>query len=227
MRQSGIGVPSGEIFWPTRCTRPSTFVTLPSFSPHIAAGRNTSARFVLSVTNASIAIVKPTASSAARASVWSGQSSDGSVPRSMSACTRPSFAAPRIPIASRPRCCGTLPHASSNQARPSSSETRPGRKPGREPEVQCAADVAPAQRGEESGPAQLGELPGDLLGHARATRPGHRGRARRPRCRRGPRPAPRRGPCLRPRPVPPLSAATRRRAASACSPGTERMDACA
>ena len=61
MRQSGIAVPSGETFWPTRCTRPSRFVTLPAFSPHIVTGRNTSARFVLSVMNASIAIVKPAA----------------------------------------------------------------------------------------------------------------------------------------------------------------------
>ena len=73
MRQSGIAVPSGETFWPTRCTRPSRFVTLPVFSPHIVTGRKTSARFVLSVTNVSIAIVNPAALSAPSASAVVGE----------------------------------------------------------------------------------------------------------------------------------------------------------
>ena len=46
MRQSSIAVPSGATLRPTRCTRPSRFVTVPAFSPHSVTGRNTSARFV-------------------------------------------------------------------------------------------------------------------------------------------------------------------------------------
>ena len=151
MRQSGIAVPSGDTLRATRWTRPSMLVTVPSCSPHVVTGRNTSARRELSVRNVSTAITnrapviagggeRPVGTVAVRVGAEQHQRADARRRPRPAGCR-----ARRVPARS-----GTAPHASSNQSRPSSSVTRPGRKPGREPEVERAAHVAAPQRDEEA-----------------------------------------------------------------------------
>ena len=131
---------------PTRCTRPSRLVTLPAFSPHMVTGRKTSARLVLSVTNASIAIVKPTALSARSPARGRGSRHAGRCRAARARGCEPLAAAPRIPAASRPRARRDRAPRIGEPVAAGVERDPTGQEAGREAEVERAAHVAAAQR---------------------------------------------------------------------------------
>ena len=202
-------------------------MTLPDFSPHIVTGRKTSARFVLSVMNASIAIVKPAALSAPSAervvravvlrvraqehervdaALLGGREDPGRV----EAPAR----GHRAPGVAEPLAAGVQRHPTGQEAR-------------REAEVQRAADVAAAQRDEELGAGSFASAATARdrrvrrLGEVAATEHDDDvAVAAFEQCRGlG---APRRRSTASP-----PSASTRRPAVSPCSPGSERIEALA
>ena len=133
--QSGRAVPGAVTFWPRRVTRPSMLVVVPVRSPYPAAGRTTSAPASDGPSpKRSMATVKPTPASASRARVRSGKSLGGVGAHEHQALDL----AARRRRPGRRRCpcpapAGGGPTPRSNQARPSSSDTRPGRMPGARP----------------------------------------------------------------------------------------------
>ena len=131
--QSGRAVPGGVTFWRTVLTRPSRLVVVPSTSAAPAAGNtmSTAADDELSTVSRAITVRAPFRPR--EASSRSGKSASGSAPSSTRVSIRPSAAAARMPAVSRPVSAGTVPQASPNQSRPSSSVTRPGRNPGTRP----------------------------------------------------------------------------------------------
>ena len=180
MRQSSIAVPSGATLRPTRCTRPSRFVTLPVFSPQSVQGNATSARLEVPVRNAPTAIIFFAPAMPRRARSASGKSATGSEPKIMSTSILPAAAASRMPCASSPFARGTRsPHADSNHSRPASSETRPGRKPGTRPEsiAPCTLPRRSAERKRTSGTSR--SAPRGAHRDGRRFRERARGRARR------------------------------------------------
>ena len=150
MRQSSIAVPSGATLRPTRCTRPSRFVTVPAFSPHSVHGRNTSARCVDSDSNAVDRDDRVDRVERAPRERGVGEVADrigADAAPARGSCRRPRRAGcPRRRARARR---GRAPHCSVNQSRPASSVVRPGQEARREAGVERAVHVAAPQRRQE------------------------------------------------------------------------------
>jgi len=147
----------------TRETVRSMFIVVPSDSPHVAAGRTTSARAVVSVWKASWA-TRNVSSRRSRAEPASGSPATGLVATVQTASTSPPTASTTPtgpgPASSGSRSTGT-PHSSATIAR--SSGSWKGRWPGQVPfDEQTRAPIELAWPVSEKGP-----LPGRRLPVAR------------------------------------------------------------
>ena len=115
MCQSGRASPSGSSARRTRCTRPSMFVKVPSFSAKEAAGSTTSACAAVGVRNMSCTTRNSTFSRAACANCPSGKATAGLAPRTKSAFSAPRPAASSISTVFRPAFSGRFsPHLPAN-----------------------------------------------------------------------------------------------------------------
>ncbi len=163
MRQSARASPGAGMAARTRLIRRSLLVTVPSFSPHVLAGRSTSAYAAVAVpTKASCTTTKGQRSSAARTSVWSGIDCAGFVQAIHNAWISPRAAASNISTAVLPGVDGTcrrptaarlrrgVRHSQDHDAPTSGS---PSRRPRARPSrwADPSATTAPHPRG-RSGP---------------------------------------------------------------------------
>ena len=96
MAQSVRACPGAGRIWLTFCTRPSTLVTVPSFSEKPDAGSTTSALRFESFRNRSMAMTYSAASRASTAMDASGRSLIGSAPTSTKPLTSPESSPWRI-----------------------------------------------------------------------------------------------------------------------------------
>ena len=103
MRQSGSAFPGGGTAARTREMRRSEFVTVPSFSPQVAAGSSTSAKATVSVSaKASCTTTSSACRSAWRTASMRGRECAGLVQAIQTALTLPSAKASNMSTAARP-----------------------------------------------------------------------------------------------------------------------------
>ena len=184
MRQSCIVVPSGVIsrarrmhptlrgWWWSRSSRPTPW----SAGTRRRVQRRRSGTRRRATTNA-------TASRPARSGCGRGSRLSVGAEQHQRVDRCPRRRPSRMPVASSPRCAGTLPQASAYELAAGVEGDAPGQEARGEAELERAAHVAAPQRREELHARQRGERRGRLHHRRRATPPATGARGRR-RCRR-------------------------------------------